>query len=113
LDDLGRGGRFSGHVRRLIAEDDDNFRSLEQLAAHLDLSPRTLRRRLAADGVSFSALVDEGRRDKALRLLRSSRLPIERIARQLGYTSASTFVRAFHRWTGKTPVQYRRAVGAP
>jgi AraC-like DNA-binding protein len=113
LDELGFGTRFADRVRRLIADADDSFASVEQLAHHLDLSPRTLRRRLAAEGVSFSALVDEGRRDQALRLLRSSRLSIEHVARQLGYTTASSFVRAFHRWTGKTPVQYRRAVGAP
>jgi AraC-like DNA-binding protein len=113
LDKLGFDARFADRVRHLMADDDDNFDSLDQIAVHLDLSPRTVRRRLAAEGVSFSALVDQGRRDKALRLLRSSRLSIEDIARHLGYTTASSFVRAFHRWMGKTPLQYRRAVGAP
>jgi AraC-like DNA-binding protein len=113
LEELGFSTRMAERVRRLIADGDDDFGSLEQLAVHLDLSPRTLRRRLAAEGVSFSALVDDGRRDRALRLLRSSRLSIEHVARELGYTTASSFVRAFHRWTGKTPVQYRRSVGAP
>jgi AraC-like DNA-binding protein len=112
LDELGFGIRLADRVRRLI-EDDDGFGSLDQMAQHLDLSPRTLRRRLAAEGVSFLELVDQGRRDKALRLLRSSRLSIEDVARQLGYTTASSFVRAFHRWTGKTPAQYRRAMGGP
>jgi AraC-like DNA-binding protein len=109
LDELGVGIRLSDRVRRLIADDDD-LRSLEQMARHLELSPRTLRRRLAAEGVSFFSLVDQGRRDKALRLVRSSRLSIEMVARQLGYTTASSFVRAFHRWTGKTPVEYRRSL---
>jgi AraC-like DNA-binding protein len=95
-------------VRRLLASDDA---SLESIASQLELSPRTLRRRLAAEGVSFSTLVEQSRRDEALRLLRSSRLSVEDVARQLGYTNASTFVRAFHRWTGQTPKQYRRASG--
>jgi len=111
LDQLGFRTAFADRVRRLVAGDHD-FDSLDQIAAHLDLSPRTVRRRLAAEGVSFSALVDQGRRDKALRLVRSSRLSIEDVARQLGYTTASSFVRAFHRWTGKTPLQYRRGVGS-
>jgi len=113
LDELGFGVRLADRVRRLVADRDDDFGSLERMAAHLGLSPRTLRRRLAGEGASFSALVDHGRRDKALRLLRSSRLSIEDIARQMGYTSASSFARAVHRWTGKTPIQYRRAIGAP
>jgi AraC-like DNA-binding protein len=112
LDELGFTTRLSDRVRRLAAADDD-FGSLEQVAKQLDLSPRTLRRRLAAEGVSFSVLVDQGRCDKALRLLRSSRLSIDAVARQLGYTTASSFARAFHRWTGKTPLEYRRAIGAP
>jgi AraC-like DNA-binding protein len=113
LDELSFGAGLANRVRHLIADDDGTLGSLEQLAHHLDLSPRTLRRRLATEGVSFSSLVDEGRRERALRVLRSSRLSIDHVARQLGYTTASSFVRAFHRWTGKTPVQYRRALGPP
>jgi AraC-like DNA-binding protein len=108
LDALGFGAGLADRVRRM-ASDDEHLGSLERMARHLELSPRTLRRRLAAEGFSFSALVDEGRRDKALRLVRSPRLSIEDVARQLGYTTTSSFVRAFHRWTGKTPVSYRRA----
>jgi AraC-like DNA-binding protein len=100
---------FADRVRRLVLEDD--VRTLEQVAARLEMSPRTLRRRLAADGASFSALVDDGRREKALRLLRSSRLSIEDVARRLGYAAPSTFARAFQRWTGQTPKQYRGAPG--
>jgi AraC-like DNA-binding protein len=112
LDELGFTARLSDRVRRLAAAD-DGFGSLEQVAKQLGLSHRTLRRRLAAEGVSFSVLVDQGRCDRALRLLRSSRLSIDAVARQLGYTTASSFARAFHRWTGKTPLEYRRAIGAP
>jgi AraC-like DNA-binding protein len=108
LDAVHSGAGFAHRVRSLITDDDENFGSVEQIAAHFGLSQRTLRRRLAAEGVSFSALVDDGRRDKALRLLRSSRLSVEDLARRLGYATASSFVRAFHRWTGETPVQYRR-----
>jgi AraC-like DNA-binding protein len=110
LAELGMRSRLADRVRRLLADEEA---SLEQIASRLELSPRTMRRRLAAEGVSFSTLVDQTRRDEALRLLRSSRLSVEEVARQLGYTTASTFVRAFHRWTGQTPMQYRRAAGLP
>lgn len=102
---------FADRVRRVVREDD--VCSLERLAARLEMSPRTLRRRLAADGVSFSELMDVGRREKALRLVRSPRLSIEEVARRLGYAAPSTFARAFQRWTGQTPMQYRRAAGLP
>jgi AraC-like DNA-binding protein len=111
LDRIGVQSPFADQVRRLLREDDVN--SLEQVAARLEMSPRTLRRRLAVDGASFSELVDAGRREKAVRLVRSSRLSIEDVARRLGYATPSTFARAFHRWTGQTPKQCRRAAGGP
>jgi AraC-like DNA-binding protein len=110
LDELGFDAGLAHRVRRLLASDEGGFPSFAQVAAHIHLSPRTLKRRLAAQGLSFSALVDRERREKALDLLRSSRLSVEDVAERLDYTAASSFVRAFHRWTGQTPAAYRRAV---
>jgi AraC-like DNA-binding protein len=110
LDELGFDAGLADRVRRLLASYEGGFPSFAQVAAHIHLSPRTLKRRLAAQGLSFSALIDRERREKALDLLRSSRLSIEDVAERLDYTAASSFVRAFHRWTGKTPAAYRRAV---
>jgi AraC-like DNA-binding protein len=109
LDELRARSGIAGRVRQVLANEDVG--SLDQLAAHLNMAPRTLRRRLASEGVSFSTLVDENVRDEAQRLMRSSRMPIDEVARRLGYTSASSFVRAFQRWTGKTPARYRREAG--
>jgi AraC-like DNA-binding protein len=106
LDELRARSGLADRARRLLASED--VRSVDQLAARLNMTPRTLRRRLASVGASFSALVNESVRDEAQRLMRSSRMPIDEVARQLGYTSASSFARAFHRWTGKTPARYRR-----
>jgi AraC-like DNA-binding protein len=108
LDELGYDARLEDRVRRLVPDDDGGFRSLEEVAAHVHMSARTLKRRLAAQGVTFSTLVDRARRERALALLQSSRLPIEDVAERLDYATASTFVRAFHRWTGTTPAAYRR-----
>jgi AraC-like DNA-binding protein len=110
LDELGFDSKLATRVRRLIGSAEDGFRTLEQVAPHVGLSPRTLRRRLAAKGSPFSAMVDDERRDRALRLLRTSDLSIGDVAGRLEYTSASSFVRAFRRWTGKTPSMYRRDV---
>jgi AraC-like DNA-binding protein len=109
LDELGFDAGLADRVRRLLASDAGGFPSFAQVAARIHLSPRTLKRRLAAQGLSFSALVDRERRERALDLLRSSRLSIEDVAERLDYTAASSFVRAFHRWTGQTPAAYRRA----
>ncbi len=108
LDELGFDARLVERVRRLLPSDQGTFRSLEQVAALVHLSPRTLKRRLAAQSVSFSSLVDRERRERAEALLRSSRLTIQEVAERLDYASASVFVRAFQRWTGTTPAAYRR-----
>jgi AraC-like DNA-binding protein len=110
LDRLGFDARLAARVRRLIAGDEGVRLSMEQVAGCLDMSPRTLRRRLVEQGVSFAALVDHERRNRALDLLRSSRLSIQDIAIRLEYRTASSFVRAFHRWTGETPATYRRVM---
>lgn len=108
LDELGFDARLEERVRRLVPDEGGGFRSLDEVAALVHMSGRTLKRRLAAQGVTFSTLVDRARRERALALLQSSRLPIEDVAERLDYATASTFVRAFHRWTGTTPAAYRR-----
>jgi AraC-like DNA-binding protein len=108
LEELGFDTELVDRVRRLVAGEGAGFRSLEEMAKLLHMSPRTLKRRLAAGGVSFSALVDQERREQALVLLRQPRLSIDDVAERLDYSTASTFVRAFHRWMGTTPAAYRR-----
>jgi AraC-like DNA-binding protein len=95
-------------VRRLVLRRDTGVRSFEELAAAMHLSPRTLRRRLATAKVSFSQLLEEARRDKALLLLRSPELTPKDVAERVGYSDVANFTRAFRRWTGRTPAAYRR-----
>jgi AraC-like DNA-binding protein len=110
MEELGFDTTLEARVRRLLATDDGGSPSLQHVAGHLHMSPRTLRRHLAAKGVSFAGLVDRDRCARAVHLLRSSSLSMEEIAGRLGYRTASSFVRAFHRWTGETPATYRRSV---
>lgn len=107
LDAVSEQRRFVTRVKALIAAP-SGVPSLEQVADALALSPRTLKRRLALRGASFSELLDAHRRERAVLLLRSSRLPMDEIALKLGYSDAANFTRAFRRWTGMAPGQYRR-----
>jgi AraC-like DNA-binding protein len=78
-----------------------------EIARKLGMSQRTLARHLAADGLSFTVILDEMKFDLAKRYLMEADLPITTIAWLLGYHEASAFTHAFKRWTGKTPKQLR------
>ncbi|PKN04169.1 MAG: hypothetical protein CVU74_08250 [Deltaproteobacteria bacterium HGW-Deltaproteobacteria-9] len=80
----------------------------DKLARRLNMSTRTLRRHLSAEGISFKNLSNEIRKKKALDLLASTSLPIEKIATELGYQNVANFYHAFKAWTGTTPGSYRK-----
>ena len=109
LEALGADGLLAPRVRRLLAKESTRPRTLEDVAGELHLSPRTLKRRLAAEGAAYSALLEDHRREKAMLLLRSRELSVEAVAERLGYSDVTSFSRAFRRWTGTTPAAYRRS----
>ena len=78
------------------------------VARRLAVSQRTLARRLAHEGVTFSDLLDQLRSDLAARYLADDALPISQIAWLLGFREPSGFSHAFKRWTGTTPRAARR-----
>ncbi len=94
-------------VRALLGEDLGAMPDLESVAARCCMSARSLKRKLAEHGVSFSELAADMRRDEAFVLLAEGRLSIEQIAGRLGYRDPANFTRAFKAWTGETPRQYR------
>jgi AraC-like DNA-binding protein len=78
-----------------------------EIARRLGMSHRTLARRLASEGLTFSEIRTELKTDLARRYLRDGDLPVSQIAWLLGYREVSAFTHAFKRWTGKAPRQSR------
>jgi AraC-like DNA-binding protein len=96
-------------IRRKIAESIKNGNpNLVQIAKTMACSPRTLQRQLDARGTDFRSLLDDTRKRLALAYLKDSENTLTQIAFLLGYSEVSTFNRSFKRWTGKTPLHYRR-----
>jgi AraC-like DNA-binding protein len=87
--------------------------TIEEVARALRVSPRTLKRRLAELGTTFSELRDDQRRQRALLLLDDRNLSISDVATRLGYTELPNFTRAFRKWTGMTPAAYRGVTPRP
>jgi AraC-like DNA-binding protein len=71
------------------------------------MSRRTIQRHLAQRGTSYARMVDDVRRELALRYLAERHIGLGEVAYLLGFSEGSAFHRAFRRWTGKTPRQYR------
>lgn len=82
--------------------------SLEDIAAEMNVAPRTLQNRLNEYGMSFRSLVDGIRRAQAKTYLDDPGLSISQIALMLGFSTQTSFQHAFKRWTGQTPGAYRR-----
>lgn len=95
-------------IRRLLLRRlDQELPSLEEVGRALAMTPQTLRRRLREEGQGFQRLKDDLRRDAAIDCLARSELTLNDIAARLGFSEPSTFHRAFKRWTGVAPGEYR------
>jgi AraC-like DNA-binding protein len=82
--------------------------SLEIIADRMHMSPRTLRRQLHAQGVSFKILFESERKNIALKRIKRQDISLEKLADLLGYNSASSLSRAFKRWFGVSPNHYKK-----
>jgi len=101
----------SGLVHQLriyLLEHTHAFPNLEAAAAHFCVSPRTFRRELEKSGTTYQGVLDQVRETIAIELLRTTRKTINDIGIELGFEDQSNFGRAFKRWTGKSPSEYRR-----
>ena len=101
---LGAGTPFAARVRNHLAERPTAERTdMQSVARAMGLSERSLRRRLSAEGTSFEALLQEAQGAVAKHLLLLHGRSIQEAAHEMGFSDASTFHRAFKRWTGMTP----------
>jgi AraC-like DNA-binding protein len=108
LGGLSSGGDLVASVSSAIARQlATGMPSLASTAAAVDVPERTLQRRLASAGVTHSKLVDDIRRGLALKYLGHAGLSILDIAYLLHFSDATSFYRAFKRWTGEAPGRYR------
>lgn len=95
-------------VRQEILFGQNGYPSLNQVCSNLNMTARTLRRKLEDEGTNFKLLLEEAKRRDALKLLDDQHMEIQRIATILGYQDPANFTRAFRQWTGQTPSQYRQ-----
>jgi AraC-like DNA-binding protein len=107
LASLGAHAEIGARVRRVVEAAERGVPSVEEVAARLHLSTRTLKRQLAATGTTFTEVVEEVRKQRALLLLARKDLGVEQVADRLGYSDVANFTRAFRRWTGQTPAAWR------
>ena len=112
LAEIEQGDPLERRVRNaVLAMLHPRFPSVDQVAAHLNVSVRTLQRRLTERGLSFRTILDELRNDFALRYLRRADLPIAEVADLLNYSDSANFIRAFRRRHDVSPAQWRRGAG--
>lgn len=100
-------GDVAWRVWQIIVRDPAAPPGLEAAARELHCSPRTLSRKLLAQGWQYQQLIDQVREIHARRYLSDPTVSITRIAQQLGYADSSGFHRAFKKWTGHSPKAFR------
>jgi AraC-like DNA-binding protein len=95
-------------VERVLRSKLSEHLPVAKVARELGMSERTLRRRLAESSVSFQALLDGLKKNRALELLTNPQMSVEQVAFAVGFTDPHNFRRAFRRWTGSTPGALRK-----
>lgn len=109
LSDLEGDATFTARTRAVLTEALPSGQvGMDGVARRLGVSSRTLQRRLRVEGTTFKAVVDATRETLALHYLRQTRLTATEIAFLLGFDEATSFFRAFQRWTGTTPEALRQ-----
>jgi AraC-like DNA-binding protein len=93
-----------GILKRLLAGQKPR---LEDVAVELRVSARSLQRHLLEEGITFHSLVEEARREIAQHYLSQSSLELNETAYLLGYEDPNSFIRAFHKWEGTSPGEWR------
>ena len=96
-------------IRTACLNSPKRFPTADEVAGQLGLSLRTLHRKLAKDGLSYQELLDNMRKSVAVEFLENTHLLIDQVAERVGFADATSFRKAFRKWTGHSPTDYRRA----
>jgi AraC-like DNA-binding protein len=102
-------GSLVSRLRTMMPGEQQDWPSLKEAAERLAMSPRTLIRRLVAEGVTYQSLLDESKSEMACWLLKNTKQPMSAIAERLGFVDDTNFSRSFRRWRGSTPLEYRKS----
>lgn len=108
LQKLGVTSGLAGEVKKLLLKSNNGFPSLEVVARHFHMTPRTLHRHLLREQSSYKEILDSVRHQLALRYLERQQMSVQEIAYVLGYSEIANFRRAFKRWQGMAPSAYRQ-----
>jgi AraC-like DNA-binding protein len=100
-------------VRNRLMRTPGHIPDMEEIAAEMRMTSRTLRRHLTAEGATFRGLLEEVRSTLAEELMATAGLTHGEIAERLGYADVTTFIEAFRRWKGVAPSTFRRTQGLP
>ncbi|HEY2462585.1 MAG TPA: AraC family transcriptional regulator [Steroidobacteraceae bacterium] len=107
------GSSLSARVRRRLRQFlPGTVPDFEELAEEMSMTPATMRRRLHEEGETYQSIKDQLRRDLAISYLSHSRRSVMDIALELGFSERSAFHRAFRKWTGASPGEFRRKLQA-
>jgi AraC-like DNA-binding protein len=101
----------AANVRDRLLRTPGHIPDMEKVAEEMNMTSRTLRRHLTAEGATFRGLLEEVRRTLTEELMASASLTHSEIAERLGYADVTTFIEAFRRWKGMAPSEYRRNQG--
>lgn len=98
----------SGQVYQILMASPGHLPGIKDVADMVHMNERTIRRKLEAEGTSFTEIIDDVRTSLACEYLKTTRMTTEDIASLVGFSDAANFRRAFKRWTGKAPREYRQ-----
>lgn len=107
LQGIGQDSSYKSRVKQKILENNENFPSQAVMASWFNMTSRTLHRRLIAENSSYREILEEAKQSLAISYLSNTNLSIKEVAYFLGYEDDRNFSRAFKRWEGMSPSQFR------
>lgn len=109
LSEQPQGSELTDSIRAALVNRPGRFAKIDDIAAHLGMSLRTLNRRLASEGLTYQSIIDDVRKTLAVEYLERTTLSVEHICERVGFSDPSNFRKAFKKWTGRSPSDFRDA----